>query len=143
MGACGTKEECEINCKKRATIREVRERLEIIFDRMDQNNEGTVTYGQAMKFLMLSKRDMHKCEKDRTQAVTRAVKKMFACAKAQQCRDHITEDEFIAGYTNVLYPQNLTLIQLETQLRKLFGKVADMNAETFNQALNTHRVASI
>jgi len=82
-------------------------------------------------------------QKDRTQAVTRAVKKMFACAKAQQCRDHITEDEFIAGYTNVLYPQNLTLIQLETQLRKLFGKVADMNAETFNQALNTHRVASI
>jgi len=41
---------------------QVRERLEIIFDRMDQNNDGTVTYGQAMKFLMLSKRDMHKCE---------------------------------------------------------------------------------
>mmetsp|Transcript_11935 Transcript_11935/g.16535 ORF Transcript_11935/g.16535 Transcript_11935/m.16535 type:complete len:104 (+) Transcript_11935:66-377(+) len=97
MGACGTKEECEKSCQKRASIREIRERLEIIFDRMDQNNHGTVTYGQAMKFLMLSKRDIHKCEKDRTREVTRAVKKMFACAKAQQCRDHITEDEFIAG----------------------------------------------
>jgi len=58
----------------------------------------------------------------RTKEITESVKKMFVCARAQACeKQSITEDEFIAGYANVLYPQNLSVIQLDNHLKKLFG----------------------
>jgi len=97
MGGCSSHEDNEKKeCTKHATLKEIRNRLATIFDRMDVNGEGQVSYGQAMKFIRLSRRDISK-GKEQDAEITQAVKKMFACAKTNGCREHITEDEFIAG----------------------------------------------
>mmetsp|Transcript_15190 Transcript_15190/g.30767 ORF Transcript_15190/g.30767 Transcript_15190/m.30767 type:complete len:170 (+) Transcript_15190:103-612(+) len=149
MGLCSSTHhpEAHVNNHHHATLKEIRLRLASIFERMDVKGMGEITYFQAFNFLMKSKGNHKQCPDERSKEITESVKKMFNCTRAHSSKQSITEDEFIAGfvnlralsnipfhspcdeelcfpfyrYSNILYPQNLSVIQLDNHLKKLFG----------------------
>mmetsp|Transcript_17933 Transcript_17933/g.32090 ORF Transcript_17933/g.32090 Transcript_17933/m.32090 type:complete len:149 (+) Transcript_17933:131-577(+) len=148
MGACASTTDGDNTPRskkaeeKKASLREIRARLAHVFEKMDSKKLGYVTHTQAMKFLMRSRRDLNSDQNKRMREVQNGVKKMFACSKASEMKDAISEDEFIAGYSNVIYPQNLTLYQLDNFLRKIFGRLA-VGVENVHKPPSHHRIATM
>ncbi|GAB5367871.1 hypothetical protein AAMO2058_001269100 [Amorphochlora amoebiformis] len=105
--AAETSRECKATLKQvgegsvagNRMVGRIRERLALIFDRMDTHKEGSVTVEMAIKFLKLSRRDLSAGKEDaeKMKEIENHVKKIFNCARATSKDAKMSEDQFIAG----------------------------------------------
>ncbi len=85
---------------------------------MDVDKLGNLTHEQMMHFLKASKRNLHSISEIKAE-----VDKIFSMVDVDQ-EENITADEFIAVYSNMYYPQQLTMAQVNKSLRNRFGRMA-------------------
>ncbi|GAB5355061.1 hypothetical protein AAMO2058_000173300 [Amorphochlora amoebiformis] len=130
MGACASvsdeDEDIELKvakgpkCESSATIRQIRERLEEIFGILDEDRDGEISFMEATRFIMKSRRNLIEGAKHRAE-VEDDVSRMFAMVDIDHTK-RISADEFIAVYSNIFYPQRLTMTDFNKALKKMFGR---------------------
>eukprot|EP00466_Bigelowiella_natans_P011469 jgi/Bigna1/89716/estExt_fgenesh1_pg.C_540067 len=124
----------------KATVREIRERLEEVFGMLDKDGSGEITFLEATKFLEKSKRNLRASDavrrKTQQKQIENEVRKIFAMVDIDHTKK-ISADEFIAVYTNVFYPQQLSYKEFNRELRKIFGRLIEHYNE--NVERNTSR----
>lgn len=108
--------------RERVTIKYIRDRLGDIFDKMDSGKKGYVTQGQVTMLLMKSRRDLVTSAAKDQDKIRKEVRQMFCKARTEH--DMLTEDDFVVGMTNILYPRKFTKTGLSRELVNMFGIIA-------------------
>ncbi|GAB5368447.1 hypothetical protein AAMO2058_001320100 [Amorphochlora amoebiformis] len=117
MGACSSSQ-CK-KCHERATIRQIRQRLDIIFRRLDKDNDGRVSLVEATKCILNSRRQ--NSYKNKNSACRVQIEQMFKLVGIDHEKS-MTSDQFIAVYSGILYNRKFTLEQFQKALVKMFGR---------------------
>mmetsp|Transcript_29347 Transcript_29347/g.40909 ORF Transcript_29347/g.40909 Transcript_29347/m.40909 type:complete len:146 (-) Transcript_29347:183-620(-) len=95
---------------------------------LDKDGSGEITFLEATKFLEKSKRNLRASDaigrKTQQKQIENEVRKIFAMVDIDHTKK-ISADEFIAVYTNVFYPQQLSYKEFNRELRKIFGRLIE------------------
>uniref|UniRef100_A0A7S2X7D9 EF-hand domain-containing protein n=1 Tax=Lotharella oceanica TaxID=641309 RepID=A0A7S2X7D9_9EUKA len=97
---------------------EIRMKMEEIFEKLDVNHKGVISFIDTMRFLEKSKRRPGQNAKT---VVERDTKRIFDTVGKDRTKC-IPADKFITVYSNVFYPAELGHEDLKQELVKLFGR---------------------
>eukprot|EP00954_Amorphochlora_amoebiformis_P024473 1366564-Amorphochlora_amoeboformis.AAC.1 len=160
MGACASvsdeDEDIELKvakgpkCESSATIRQIRERLEEIFGILDEDRDGEISFMEATRFIMKSRRNLIEGAKHRAE-VEDDVSRMFAmvCKPKTDVRTHvdidhtkvriimerISADEFIAVYSNIFCTYIYSILEVRSSFQFFPLDPQRLTMTDFNKAL--------